>query len=614
MQRKDIRNIAIVAHVDHGKTTLVDAMLKQSHIFRENQQVAERVMDSNALERERGITILAKNTSIVYKDVKINIVDTPGHADFGGEVERVMNMVDGVLLLVDAVDGPMPQTKFVLRQALQRGHKAIVVVNKIDRANARPMHTINATFDLFVDLGANEEQAEFPVLFTNALTGEAGLDHNHMGPTLEPLFETILEHIPGPEVEPDQPTQLLVTNLSNDEYKGKIVVGRLQSGTVRKGQPVARIDHDGNVTPAKVTQVFNYHGLTRQEVEEVDAGDIIALAGVPDANIGDTVSDLANPVALPPIRVEEPTLRMSFSVNNSPFAGREGTYVTSRKLRERLYNELEHDVALRVEDTDTTDTFLVSGRGELHLTILIENMRREGYEFQVSKPEVIYKEQDGKLQEPYEQVEIEVAQEVLGVVVEMLGERRGVMQDMKYRDDGSVHLVSRVPTRGLLGFRQQFLTNTRGQGIMNTLYAGYGPLAGPVATRNFGSLIAWEPGVTTTFGLHGAQERGQLFLGPGVEVYEGMVVGQHIREKDLEVNVCKKKHLTNMRSSTAEEALRLEPPRIMSLDDAIEYLADDELLEVTPKAFRLRKRVLSHQDRGRLAGQAKKGVPAGVGS
>ncbi|HET7079998.1 MAG TPA: translational GTPase TypA [Chloroflexia bacterium] len=612
MQRKDIRNIAIVAHVDHGKTTLVDAMLKQSHIFRENQQVAERVMDSNALERERGITILAKNTSIVYKDVKINIVDTPGHADFGGEVERVMNMVDGVLLLVDAVDGPMPQTKFVLRQALQRGHKAIVVVNKIDRANARPMHTINATFDLFVDLGANEEQAEFPVLFTNALTGEAGLDHNHMGPTLEPLFETILEHIPGPEVEPDQPTQLLVTNLSNDEYKGKIVVGRLQSGTVRKGQPVARIDHDGNVTPAKVTQVFNYHGLTRQEVEEVAAGDIIALAGVPDANIGDTISDLANPVPLPPIRVEEPTLRMSFSVNNSPFAGREGTYVTSRKLRERLYNELEHDVALRVEDTDTTDTFLVSGRGELHLTILIENMRREGYEFQVSKPEVIYKEQDGKLQEPYEQVEIEVAQEVLGVVVEMLGERRGVMQDMKYRDDGSVHLVSRVPTRGLLGFRQQFLTNTRGQGIMNTLYAGYGPLAGPVATRNFGSLIAWEPGVTTTFGLHGAQERGQLFLGPGVEVYEGMVVGQHIREKDLEVNVCKKKHLTNMRSSTAEEALRLEPPRIMSLDDAIEYLADDELLEVTPKAFRLRKRVLSHQDRGRLAGQAKKGVPAGV--
>lgn len=613
MQRTDIRNIAIVAHVDHGKTTLVDAMLKQSHIFRENQQVAVRVMDSNALERERGITILAKNTSIVYRGVKINIVDTPGHADFGGEVERVMNMVDGVLLLVDAVDGPMPQTKFVLRQALQRGHKAIVVVNKIDRANARPMHVINETFDLFVDLGANEEQAEFPVLFTNALTGESGLDHNHMGPTLEPLFETILEHIPAPEIYPDGPAQLLVTNLSNDEYKGKILVGRLHSGLLRKGQQVARIDHDGNISPSKITQVFSYHGLVRQEVDEVQAGDIVALAGVPDANIGDTISDLANPVALPPIRVEEPTLRMSFSINNSPFAGREGTFVTSRKLRERLYNELEHDVALRVTDTDTTDTFLVSGRGELHLTILIENMRREGYEFQVSKPEVIFKEVNGELHEPYEQVEIEVAQEVLGVVVEMLGMRRGLTQDMKYRDDGNVHLVARVPTRGLLGFRQQFLTNTRGLGIMNTLFAGYGPLAGAVATRTLGSLVAWEPGVTTTFGLHGAQERGQLFITAGVEVYEGMVVGQHIREKDLEVNVCKKKHLTNMRSSNADEALRLETPRILSLDDAIEYLAEDELLEVTPKAFRIRKRVLTHQDRGRMAGQAKKVQPVGAG-
>jgi GTP-binding protein len=606
MQRTDIRNIAIVAHVDHGKTTLVDAMLKQSHIFRDNQQVAERVMDSNALERERGITILAKNTSINYKGVKINIVDTPGHADFGGEVERVMNMVDGVLLLVDAVDGPMPQTKFVLRQALQRGHKAIVVVNKIDRINARAMHVINATFDLFVDLGANEEQAEFPVLFTNALTGQSGLDHNHMGETLEPLFEAILEHIPAPEVDPDSPAQLLVTNLSNDEYKGKIVVGRLHSGVLRKGQAVARIDHDGGITPSRLTQVFSYYGLARREVDEASAGDIIALAGVPDANIGDTIADAAEPIALPPIRVEEPTLRMSFSVNNSPFAGREGTYVTSRKLRERLYSELEHDVALRVEDTDTTDTFLVSGRGELHLTILIENMRREGYEFQVSKPEVIYKHVNGQLQEPYEQVEIEVAQEALGVVVEMLGQRRGITQDMKYRDDGSVHLVARTPTRGLLGFRQQFLTNTRGTGIMNTLFAGYGPLAGPVATRNLGSLVAWEPGVTTTFGLYSAQERGQLFISAGLEVYEGMVVGQHIREKDLEVNVCKKKHLTNMRSSTSEEALRLETPRTLSLDDAIEYLADDELLEVTPKAFRLRKRVLTHQDRGRQAGQAKK--------
>ncbi|HUS14513.1 MAG TPA: translational GTPase TypA [Chloroflexia bacterium] len=613
MQRTNIRNIAIVAHVDHGKTTLVDAMLKQSHIFRENQQVAERVMDSNALERELGITILSKNTSIVYKDVKVNIVDTPGHADFGGEVERVMNMVDGVLLLVDAVDGPMPQTKFVLRQALQRGHKAIVVVNKIDRANARPMHVINETFDLFVDLGASEAQAEFAVIFTNALTGQSGLDHNHMGPNLEALFEAILENIPAPEVDPDGPAQLLVTNLSNDEYKGKILVGRLHAGVLRKAQPVARIDHDGNIAASKITQLFTYVGLARTEVEEAAAGDIVALAGVPEANIGDTIADLANPVALPPIRVEEPTLRMSFSVNNSPFAGREGTHVTSRKLRERLYNELEHDVALRVEDTDTMDTLVVSGRGELHLTILIENMRREGYEFQVSRPEVIFKEINGQVQEPYEQVEIEVAQEVLGVVVEMLGGRRGAMQDMKYRDDGSVHLVSRVPTRGLLGFRQQFLTNTRGLGIMNTLFAGYGPLAGQVAQRNLGSLVAWEPGITTTFGLHGAQERGQLFLTAGIEVYEGMVVGQHIREKDLEVNVCKKKHLTNMRSSNADEALRLETPRLMSLDDAIEYLAEDELLEVTPKAFRIRKRVLTHQDRGRLAGQSKKGQPVAAG-
>jgi len=613
MQRTDIRNIAIVAHVDHGKTTLVDAMLKQSHIFRDNQQVAERVMDSNALERERGITILAKNTSIVYRGVKINIVDTPGHADFGGEVERVMNMVDGVLLLVDAVDGPMPQTKFVLRQALARGHKAIVVVNKIDRANARPMHVINETFDLFVDLGANEEQAEFPVQFTNAITGQAGTDHNHMGPTLESLFDAILEHIPAPIADPAATPQLLVTNLSNDEYKGKILIGRLHSGTFRKGQAVMRIDHDGNMAPSRITQLFSYQGLGRMEVDEVLAGDIMAIAGVPDANIGDTISDAINPLPLPPIRVEEPTLRMSFNINNSPFAGREGTYVTSRKLRERLYGELEHDVALRVEDTDTTDAFVVSGRGELHLTILIENMRREGFEFQVSKPEVIFKEINGQTQEPYEQVEIEVAQEVMGVVVQMLGERRGAMQDMKYRDDGSAHIVSRVPTRGLLGFRQQFLTNTRGMGIMNTLFAGYGPLAGVITTRSTGSLVAWEPGVTTTFGLYGAQERGQLFIGAGLEVYEGMIVGQHIREKDLEVNVCKKKHLTNMRSSNADEALRLETPRNLSLDDAIEYLADDELLEVTPKAFRLRKRILTHQDRGRMAGQTKKAQPVAAG-
>ena len=605
-RRENIRNIAIIAHVDHGKTTLVDAMLKQSHIFRENQQVAERVMDSNALERERGITIMAKNTAVIYHTIKINIVDTPGHADFGGEVERVMNMVDGVLLLVDAVEGPMPQTKFVLRQALQRGHQAIVVINKIDRANARPNHVLNETFDLFLDLGASEAQAEFPTIYTNALTGEAGTDHRHMGPTLEPLFEAILEHIPAPEVHPDEPARLLVTSTVYDEYKGRVAIGRLHSGVLRKGQAVARIDRSGAVTPARITHLHTFQGLARIDTDEVEAGDIVAVAGVLDTNIGETIADAVDPRPLPPINVEEPTVRMTFGVNTSPFAGRDGQFVTSRKIRERLYSELERDVALRVSDTDTADTFLVSGRGELHLAILIETMRREGYEFQVSKPEVILREEDGHKLEPYEQVEIEVAQDAAGVVVEMMGQRRGTLIDMKYRDDGSVHYVYKVPTRGLLGFRQAFLTRTRGQGIVNTLFAGYGPLAGPVASRESGSLIAWENGVTTTFGLNGAQERGTLFLGPGVDIYEGMVVGQHAREKDLEVNVCKKKHLTNMRNSTAEEAVRLETPRNLSLDDAIEFLADDELLEVTPKAFRLRKRLLSKHERDRVAGQVKK--------
>ena len=606
MQRNDIRNIAIIAHVDHGKTTLVDAMLKQSHIFRENQQVAERIMDSNALERERGITIMSKNTAVIYRGRKINIVDTPGHADFGGEVERVMNMVDGVLLLVDAVDGPMPQTKFVLRQALQRGHQAILVINKIDRANARPNHVLNETFDLFLDLGATEEQAEFPVIYTNALTGEAGTDHRHMGPTLEPLFEAILESIPAPEVRPDEPAQMLVTATIYDEYKGKIAVGRLYAGTLRKAQPILRINHDGDMSPERVTQLFTFEGLSRTEVDEAQAGDIVAVAGMGDVNIGETIADANDPRPLPPIKVEEPTVRMSFGVNTSPFAGRDGKFVTSRQIRERLYNELHRDVALRVSDTENADTLLVSGRGELHLAILIETMRREGYEFQVSKPEVIFHEEDGHKQEPYEQAEIEVAQEAAGVVVEMMGQRRGTLLDMKYRDDGSVHYVYRVPTRGLLGFRQSFLTRTRGQGIVNTLFAGYGPLAGPVAARELGSLIAWETGITSSYGLNTAQERGQLFLGSGVEVYEGQVVGQHIRERDLEVNVCKKKHLTNMRNSTAEEAIRLESPRLLSLDDAVEFLADDELLEVTPKSFRIRKRLLSKHERDRTAGMMKK--------
>jgi GTP-binding protein len=599
MKRTDIRNIAIIAHVDHGKTTLVDAMLRQSRIFRENQQVAERVLDSNDLERERGITIMSKNTAVSYKGVKINIVDTPGHADFGGEVERVMNMVDGVLLLVDAVDGPMPQTRFVLRKALQAGHQAIVVVNKIDRPNARPNHVVNETFDLFVDLGATDEQAEFATIYTNALTGQAGRSPLKLYDTLEPLFDAILDRIPPPDGDAGQPAQLLVTNTVHDAYKGKLLIGRLQRGTLRRGQAVARIARDGALTPAKIGQLFVFSGLERREVDEVAAGDIIAIAGIGDAGIGETIADATQPEALPTIAVEEPTVRMTFSVNTSPFAGREGVHVTSRKLRDRLYAELERDVALRVADTDSPESLVVSGRGELHLTILIETMRREGYEFQVSRPEVIFKEIDGKKYEPIEQVEIEVAEPYQGTVIELMGQRRGQMRDMSFRDDGTVHMVFHVPTRGLLGFRQSFLTATRGEGIVNALFIGYEPLQGEIATRANGSLIASESGTATTFGLHGAQERGQLFITPGTEVYEGMIVGQHIRDRDLEVNVCRKKHLTNMRNSTAEEALRLEPPRVLSLDDAIEYIGDDELVEVTPKSFRLRKKLLTLDERKR---------------
>ncbi|CAN5263287.1 translational GTPase TypA [soil metagenome] len=608
--RSDIRNVAIIAHVDHGKTTLVDAMLRQSRIFRENQQVVERVMDSNALERERGITILAKNTAVVYRGTKINIVDTPGHADFGGEVERVMNMVDGVLLVVDAVDGPMPQTTFVLRQALRRGHRAILVVNKVDRPSARPNHALNEAFDLFFELGASAEQAEFATVYTNALTGQAGLDHRHIGPDLTPLFDAIVDRLPAPDVDPGASAQLLVTTTTYDDYVGRIAVGRLQSGSLRRGQAVARIDHDGATSVAKVTQLFTFQGLGRDEVEEVRAGDLVAVAGIAEVTIGDTIADAADPRALPPIKVEEPTLRMTFAVNTSPFAGREGTHVTSRKLRERLYAELERDVALRIEDTDSPDTLLVSGRGELHLAILVETLRREGYEFQVSRPEAIVREIDGETQEPYELLEVDVPQDSVGIVVELLGRRRGTLRDMRHRDDGTVHVLARVSTRGLLGFRQSFLTNTHGRGVMNTLFDGYGPLAGHVAGRDSGSLIAFESGVSTTFGLFQAQERGTLFIGPGVDVYEGMVVGQHIRERDLEVNVARRKHLTNMRSSNSDEALRLDGVRDLSLDDAIEFLADDELLEVTPKAFRLRKRILSKHDRARRSGQRKRAIAA----
>ncbi len=526
IERKDLRNIAIIAHVDHGKTTLVDQMLRQARVFRENQQVAERVMDSNDLERERGITILAKNTAIVLPDpktgqqVKINIVDTPGHADFGGEVERVMNMVDGVLLLVDSAEGPMPQTRFVLKKALAMGHKAIVVINKMDRRDADPDTTLNNTFDLFVELGANDDQAEFPIIYANGLTGQAGLTPD-MSPDLQPLFQAILDSVPAPKVDPDGAFQMLITNLGYDDYRGVTAVGRIFAGAVKAGQEVARIQVDGAILPERMRYLYVFQGLDKIEVEKATAGDIVAVAGLEGIGIGETLADPLNPVALPPIKVEEPTVRMTFGVNTSPFSGREGKWSTSRKLRERLYDELRNNVALRVEDTETADTFLVSGRGELHLAILIETMRREGYEFQVSRPEVIFKQDaNGATLEPFEDLHIETSSDTVGTVVEMLGTRKAQMLNMESTTENTVRLHYVVPTRGLLGFRYQFLTATRGMGVMNTIFHGYMPYAGPIASRNTGSLVAWEPGVTVTYGLKNAEDRGTLFYGAGVEVYE----------------------------------------------------------------------------------------------
>ena len=610
-ERKDLRNIAIIAHVDHGKTTLVDGLLKQAHTFRENQQVVERVMDSNALERERGITILAKNTAIEIWDnviqgqVKINIVDTPGHADFGGEVERVMNMVDGVLLLVDAAEGPMPQTRFVLRKALEMGHRAIVVINKVDRKDAEPARVLNQTFDLFIELGATDEQADFPIIYANAITAQAGLT-SELGPDLQPLFQAILRHIPAPQVDIEAPLQMLVTTLGYDDYRGVTAVGRIFAGKMQLGQALARITVKGEVLPERARYLYVHQGLKRVEVEEAAAGEIVALAGLEGIGIGETLADPENPISLPPIKVEEPTVRMTFGVNTSPFSGREGRWNTSRRLRERLFDELRSNVALRVAEMDTPDSFLVSGRGELHLAILVETMRREGYEFQVSRPEVILREgEDGETLEPFEELYIETSQETVGVVVEMLGGRRGQMLDMVDTQENTVRLKYLVPTRGLLGFRYQFLTATRGAGTMNTIFYDYLAMVGAMAGREAGSIVAWEPGVTTTYGLNNAQDRGNMFVGPGVDVYEGMVVGEHQRPGDLTVNVCKKKHMTNVRAARGEMEIRLTPPRQMSLDEAIEYLADDELLEVTPQNYRIRKRILESHERGKQTKLAK---------
>ncbi|GAB4543877.1 MAG: translational GTPase TypA [Anaerolineales bacterium] len=605
IERTDLRNIAIIAHVDHGKTTLVDGLLRQSHTFRENQHVEERVMDSNDLERERGITILAKNTAITLMDpvsgkpIKINIVDTPGHADFGGEVERVMNMVDGVLLLVDAAEGPMPQTRFVLKKALEMGHKAIVVINKVDRKDAEPSRVLNETFDLFIELGASEEQADFPIVYAVGIDQRAGLTPE-LGPDLKPLFDVILKHVPAPKVDPDAPLQLLVTTLGYDDYRGVTAIGRVFAGTIKANQRLARIKTDGTILPESAKYLYTFQGLNKVEIQEAQAGDIVSLAGLDGIAIGETLADPNNPVALPTIKVEEPTVRMTFGVNTSPFAGREGKWGTSRKLRERLYEELRTNVSLRVEDTESAENFLVSGRGELHLGILIETMRREGYEFQVSRPEVIYhKAVDGALLEPYEEVHVETSNETVGAVVEMLGSRRGKMMEMHDAGQGMTRMVYIVPTRGLLGFRYQFLTSTRGAGVMHTIFHGYDEMAGPMSTRSRGSIVAWEAGSTTAYSLKSAEDRGVLFVGPGVEVYEGMVVGENARGSDLPVNVCKKKHLTNMRASGGDMEIRLTPPRQMSLDEAIEYLSDDELLEVTPLNYRIRKRILDTEERGK---------------
>ena len=604
--RTDIRNIAIIAHVDHGKTTLVDGMLRQTDVFRTNQDVAARVLDSNALERERGITILAKNTGITYDGYTINLVDTPGHADFGGEVERVVNMVDGVLLLIDAVEGPMPQTRFVLRKALEAGCKVVVVINKIDRPAARPDEVVNATFDLFIDLGASDEQADFPVVFTRALEGVAGYTPYEMDADLRPLFDTIIEYLPPPLIDPDGPAQMLVTTLEYSSYVGKIAIGRLRSGSIRSGQPIAQIDNSGQIKQGKVTQVYTFRDLQRHEQEEVHAGNIVAVAGIPGISIGDTLADPDDPRPLPPMSVEEPTVRMLFSINDSPFAGRDGRFLTSRQIRARLMRELESNVALRVEESDAAGQFIVSGRGELHLAILIETMRREGYEFSVSRPEVIFKETAEGMVEPIETLFLEVHNDYFGAVSELLGRRRAFMLDIRYGEDGTVYAEYHIPTRGILGFRQSFLTATRGSGIYHTLFYDYEPYKGEISVQEHGSLVALETGTVSAYALHNLEQRGTFFVVPGEEVYAGQIVGQNRRDEEMVVNVCRTKVLSAVRVGPTAIVEALSTPRILSLDESIEYLAADELLEVTPGNLRLRKKILCHDLRQRKAKRAKK--------
>jgi GTP-binding protein len=597
--RKDIRNIAIIAHVDHGKTTLVDGMLKQSGIFRDNENVQERVMDSNELERERGITILSKNTAVNYKGIKINIVDTPGHADFGGEVERVLEMVDSVLLVVDAFEGPMPQTKFVLKKALELNLNPIVVINKIDRPDERAHEVLNEVFDLFIELGANDKQLDFPTVYASARDGIAKYNLEDDSKDLKPLFDTIVSRVQPPEGDIDGPFQMLVTTIDSNEYVGRIAVGKIARGRVSQGMQVALVSRKKEIKNVKISNLYVFSGLKKIEVKEASLGDIVAVSGIEDINIGDTLTDVNVPEAIPFVSIEEPTISMNFIVNDSPFAGMEGQYVTSRHLRDRLYKELETNVSLRVEDTDTMDAFKVSGRGELHLSILIETMRREGYEFQVSKPSVIYKYKNGVKYEPMEYLTIDVPEEFMGVVIEKLGPRKAEMTNMHQAINGYVRLEFKIPARGLIGFRSDFMTETKGNGIMNHVFAGYEEYKGDIPERTRGSLVAFETGESVTYGLFNSQSRGTLFIGPGVQVYEGMIVGENSRPEDMDVNVCKKKHVSNMRAAGSDEALRLTPPTTLSLEQALEFISSDELVEVTPKSIRMRKKILNGELRAK---------------
>ncbi len=600
-KNENLRNVAIIAHVDHGKTTLVDQLLRQSGIFRTNEVVAERVMDSGDLEKERGITILSKNTAVKYGDIKINIVDTPGHADFGGEVERILMMVDGVLLLVDAFEGCMPQTRFVLKKALGLKKKVVVVVNKIDRPGARPLEVIDEVLDLFIELGADEDQLEFPVVYASAREGFAMLEPDAQGEDMKPLFEKIVEEIPAPEGDENASLQLLLSNIDYDEYVGRIGIGRVERGSIKGGQQAILCTQSGEQKKVKIAKLYQFEGLSRVETDSATIGDIVCVSGIGDINIGETICSLEDAEPLPFIKIDEPTVSMNFIVNNSPFAGREGKFVTSRNLRDRLFREVETNVALRVEETDNTDTFKVSGRGELHLSILIEQMRRQGYEFQVSRPQVITKVIDGVTCEPIEYLMIEVPETYVGAVMEKLGSRKAELVNMGTRDSSMTHIEFRIPSRGLMGYRPEFLTDTNGNGIMNSVFDSYEPLKGEIITRHKGSLIAHESGEAVAYGLYQAQERGRLFISAGTEVYEGMIVGESPKSEDLTVNVCKRKHMTNTRASGSDDALKLVPPTNLSLEQCLEFIADDELVEVTPESIRMRKTILSKELRMKKA-------------